>query len=224
MKCRDATTLARGALRAYRAALGISSSSGAVKVPNWASAKDLLRAARLTKQLARSSTSSASSSSSLLSSSSCSPHSSDMALAEVLLRAAAATQAEDTTSPAVAALSDGCAGDGGGESRRAAQSDLGVLLCQEGRDDEAAEVLTAMGFRYRLGKDVLRYPVRQRNNQKKAEATMEAHRAYVRAFDGAMPERMLRHLRRVFGARSSFWSQHGGAAAHVKKIQLTHEL
>ena len=213
------TTLARGALRAYRAALGISSSS-AVKVPTWAPAKALLRAARLTKQLARSSSSTPSSSSSSPSS----LHSSDMALAEALLRAAAATEAEDTTSPA-AASSDGCAGDGGsgggggaGESRRAAQSDLGVLLCQEGRDDEAAEVLTAMGFRYRLGKDVLRYPVQQekKNQKKAAEATMEAHHAYVRAFDGAMPERMLRHLRRVFGARSSFWSQHGGAGAHVE--------
>ena len=192
-----------------------------MKVPTWAPAKALLRAARLTKQLARSSTSSASSSSSLLSSSSCSPHSSDMALAEALRRAAAATDAEDTTFSA-AASSDSCAGGGdgagAGESRRAAQSDLGVLLCQEGRDDEAAEVLTAMGFRYRLGKDVLRYPVQQRNNQKKDEATMDAHRAYVRAFDGAMPERMLRHLRRVFGARSSFWSQHGGAVQYESTI------
>lgn len=45
-------------------------------------------------------------------------------------------------------------------------------------------------------------------DKRKAEA-MAAHRKYVRAFDGAMPERMLWHLRRAFGATSPFWSQHG---------------
>ena len=239
---------ARGALRAYRAALGLSRSASSVSARDgtprkhlsswWAPADALLRAARVTKQLARSST--------------------DMNTAEELLRAAIAAAANAQTAPrgatddARAATSasddDVCAetaNDGercrpAAETGRAAASDLAMLLCQQGRDAEASEVLTSMGFRYRLSRDVLRYAVKNERNddgdagstsggsavaewedatenvprdeeERRAlvEEAIAAHAAVVRAYDGAMPERMLRHLRSVFGATSTFWSEHG---------------
>jgi hypothetical protein len=218
---------ARGALHAYRAALGITPAASRGRRLAWAPAEALLRAARLTKQLARSTA--------------------DLKTAEMLLRAAAAAA---VITQAVAPNSTSTSGTGAGtaaaaeegsrrvdESGRAARSDLGMLLCQEGRDANAAGVLSSMGFRYRLARDVLRYPVTDDNASndssgsgrcsasakcgdigKKvaggqrtgvAGAAAPAVGEYVRAFDGAVPESMLRHLRAVFGARSPFWMQHG---------------
>ncbi|CAM9569488.1 unnamed protein product [Ectocarpus sp. 6 AP-2014] len=50
-------------------------------------------------------------------------------------------------------------GDQGEEVAQAAAERLSLLLCQEGRNKEAAKVLKRHGFRYRLSADVLRYPL-----------------------------------------------------------------
>ncbi|CAN0392079.1 unnamed protein product [Ectocarpus sp. 12 AP-2014] len=47
----------------------------------------------------------------------------------------------------------------GEEIAQAAAERLSLLLCQEGRNKEAAKVLKRHGFRYRLSADVLRYPL-----------------------------------------------------------------
>jgi hypothetical protein len=137
---------ARGALRAYRAALGGTSSMGEEErgevLAWWAPAEALLRAARLTKQLARGAK--------------------DIGTAEMLLRAA--TTAGAGAGAASASASASASAGAADESRRAAASDLGMHLCQEGRDAEAATVLTTAGFRYRLARDVLRYPVKNEDN------------------------------------------------------------
>eukprot|EP00752_Nemacystus_decipiens_P001527 g1497.t1 len=50
------------------------------------------------------------------------------------------------------------AGEEAQEVAQAAAEGLSLLLCQEGRDKEAAKVLKRRGFRYRLATSVLRYP------------------------------------------------------------------
>ncbi|CAM9691891.1 unnamed protein product [Ectocarpus fasciculatus] len=50
-------------------------------------------------------------------------------------------------------------GDQGEEVAQAAAERLSLLLCQEGRNKEAAKVLKRHGFRYRLSTNVLRYPL-----------------------------------------------------------------
>lgn len=111
---------------------------------------------------------------------------------------------------------------------RTATERLSLLLCQEGRDDEAAEMLKGHGFRYRLSSEVLRYPfpgtrafVRAQQRSVVAEqgrregsstsaddgadpsgnGALEASSGYVAAFDKALPSEMLRHLQvgRCFG-------------------------
>ena len=144
----------------------------------------------------------------------------DLKAVERLLRAAASVTADDSGNQREAS------------SRRAANVELGVLLCQEGRDAEAAALLTAMGFRYRLARGVLRYPRelagvavqttkrKKRDerdgasllldeNEDKKKPTPNDSRVPVRAFDGAVPPGTLARLRRVFAPDSAFWEEHG---------------
>ncbi|CAM9323791.1 unnamed protein product [Scytosiphon promiscuus] len=60
---------------------------------------------------------------------------------------------------ALGAASKAGTGAQGEEIAQAAAEGLSLLLCQEGRDKEAAKVLKRQGFRYRLSADVLRYPL-----------------------------------------------------------------
>ena len=142
----------------------------------------------------------------------------DLKAVERLLRAAASVTADDSGNQREAS------------SRRAANVELGVLLCQEGRDAEAAALLTAMGFRYRLARGVLRYPselagvaVRATKRKRNARDGASLRRCLakdekptptnllvpVRAFDGAVPPGTLARLRRVFAPDSAFWEEHG---------------
>ena len=142
----------------------------------------------------------------------------DLKAVERLLRAAASVTADVSEN------------EGEASSRRAANVELGVLLCQEGRDAEAAALLTAMGFRYRLARGVLRYPselagvaVRETKRKalpdgssrgggkKKPTAVTQSpmRNVPVRLFDGAVPAETLARLRRVFAPDSAFWEEHG---------------
>ena len=142
----------------------------------------------------------------------------DLKAVERLLRAAASVTADVSEN------------EGEASSRRAANVELGVLLCQEGRDAEAAALLTAMGFRYRLARGVLRYPselagVAVRETKRKALPDGSSRGGWkkkptavtqspmrnvpVRLFDGAVPAETLARLRRVFAPDSAFWEEHG---------------
>ena len=124
---------ARDALRAFRAALGTRDEANRARMASREPATALLAAARITKRLASG------------------PE--DLKAVERLLRAAASVTADGEKKAA-----DDSGNQREASSRRAANVELGVLLCQEGRDAEAAALLTAMGFRYRLARGVLRYP------------------------------------------------------------------
>lgn len=191
---------ARDALRAFRAALGTRDEANRARMASREPATALLAAARITKRLASG------------------PE--DLKAVERLLRAAASVTADGEKKAA-----DDSGNQREASSRRAANVELGVLLCQEGRDAEAAALLTAMGFRYRLARGVLRYPselagvavrAKKRNardgasllgdEKKKPTPTSDVP---VRAFDGAVPPGTLARLRRVFAPDSAFWEEHG---------------
>ena len=181
---------AREALRAFRAALGTRNEADRARAASREPATALLAAARITKRLAS--------------------RREDLNAVERLLRAAASVTADKNVSENEREAS----------SRRAANVELGVLLCQEGRDTEAAALLTAMGFRYRLARGVLRYPselggvaVRETKAPIGASAvggeTLNSRNVPVRAFDGAVSPGTLARLRRVFAPDSAFWEEHG---------------
>ena len=199
---------ARDALRAFRAALGTRDEANRARAASREPATALLAAARITKRLAS--------------------RPEDLQAVERLLRAAASVTADDGKKPA----DDSESSLREASSRRAANVELGVLLCQEGRDAEAAQLLTAMGCRYRLARGVLRYPRelagvavqttkrKKRDerdgasllldeNEDKKKPTPNDSRVPVRAFDGAVPPGTLARLRRVFAPDSAFWDEHG---------------
>ena len=198
---------ARDALRAFRAALGTRDEANRARAASREPATALLAAARITKRLAS--------------------RPEDLQAVERLLRAAASVTADDGKKPA----DDSERSSREASSRRAANVELGVLLCQEGRDAEAAQLLTAMGCRYRLARGVLRYPKElggeTHETKAQAQARGVSRRAPpplaetfsskdarenvvpVRAFDGALPLTLLARLRRVFAPDSAFWDEHG---------------
>jgi hypothetical protein len=233
-RSRDAR-LATGALAAFRAALGTRDEAHRARAASREPATALLAAARITKRLAR--------------------EPEDLVIVERLLRAAASVEfdeactttadtfADDATDGAANDDVSGSAASREAASRRAAQVELGVLLCQEGRDAEATELLTVMGFRYRLAREVLRYPetlsgvvpkgrtkdprsrvrirgcARLRGDEKKTPK-----RIPVCAFDDALPARMLGRLRDIFAERSPFWEEHGYYEEGCEFFSYAHDL
>ena len=101
---------ARDALRAFRAALGTRDEANRARAASREPATALLAAARITKRLAS--------------------RPEDLQAVERLLRAAASVTADDGKKPA----DDSESSLREASSRRAANVELGVLLCQEGRD------------------------------------------------------------------------------------------
>jgi hypothetical protein len=157
------------------------------------------------------SSSSSSSSTSLLNASRCVKRvaPADVSTAEALLRAAAASND---------------AGDAGAVA--AADAELALLLCQEGRDDDARAILARRGFRYRLSREVLRYD-REEDEEDEKDDVAEAiatHSKHVRVFDDAVPVAMLRRLREAFRPSSSFWREHAYGRSDCGFFSYVHEL
>ncbi|KXZ43904.1 hypothetical protein GPECTOR_78g92 [Gonium pectorale] len=172
----------------------------------------------------------------------------DLHTAEQLLAAALAT-AERLAGSSAAAAATGGDGDGAEECdaapwalaeanaacRReaeeagpAARRSLAMLLCQEGRHGDAAPLLAAMDFSFRLARRVLHYPLDPMLGGPSSassasvstasaaaaagappEASDDDSGRYVRAVDGALPGRLLHVLRGALAPGSRFWSEHG---------------
>ena len=144
-----------------------------------------------------------------------------MGLAHVLRGDAADA---DALSSVEAQLAAALAAPPRGARERALQSDarsrLALLLAQEGRDDEAAALMSALGARYRLARQVLRYPLPPPGP---AEAPAEAP-PVVRALDSALPASMVAHLRAAFAPDSAFWAAHSYHDAATGYFSFTHAL
>lgn len=88
--------------------------------------------------------------------------------------------------------------------RKAALGRLVLLLCQEGREEEALPLLQLGGWRYRLAPWVLRYPIPE------APLTVEASQASpLKVLEGAWPPALLRHLQELLRPGAAFWREHG---------------
>jgi len=85
-----------------------------------------------------------------------------------------------------------------GPYARVAAYDLALLLLQLGRGDEVNGILHGIGFIYRLSSPIFNM----------SSGTSHGKKGVVAAFDGALPELLLRPLQRAFAAKSCFWSEH----------------
>ena len=221
----DDTRLASSALRAFRAALGSKHFAERARAGSKTPATCLLNAARVTKRLASSEE--------------------DLWVFEQLLRAAGSVEVDAR----IATTADRSAHENKemqkvktneATSHRNANIELGVFLCQQGRDDEASVLLTDLGFRYRLAKSVLRYPdalsgvgkgktekttsKESINSQSSGDGFKKQLKVPVRAFDDAIPDAMLMRLRSVFAPDSRFWQEHGYHKSECGFFSYAHDL
>jgi len=102
---------------------------------------------------------------------------------------------------------------------RAIGGQLALLYCQDGREAEAAQTLTFLGYEYRLGQRVLRYDLEH------AAATSERiPRGVMHAYDGCLSPAMLASLRRAFAKNAAFWREHDYANPKTGFFSYVHEL
>jgi len=80
---------------------------------------------------------------------------------------------------------------------------LALLLCQDGRFQEACKFLRALGHSYRLSRQILAYALPPPG----AAATVRAD-SLVQVFDRALPRSIVLHLNRVFHPSALFWKEH----------------
>ena len=86
----------------------------------------------------------------------------------------------------------------GDDARRA----LAMLLCQSGRDAEAAELLGELGFAWRLARGILSYPMAASGSDSSAGLPLAV-------LDNALPAPLLQRLQAAFSPGASFWPAHG---------------
>ena len=107
---------------------------------------------------------------------------------------------------------------------RTARAALAMLLCQagKGRDAEAAVHLRALGYKFRLSKEVLCYDVppstttttsdggaaADNTNSNGNNTTTITTCKQLQAVDAALPPAMLQRLQHVFRPGADFWRQH----------------
>ncbi|KAJ3390181.1 hypothetical protein HDU84_007877 [Entophlyctis sp. JEL0112] len=85
-----------------------------------------------------------------------------------------------------------------------AKNALTLHLLQQGRPDEAKELLQSLGYKFRLSSSVLRYSL----NKAKAASNSFLPVPFVKAIDNALPQDALEYLTNAFEPRSPFWKEH----------------
>ena len=84
---------------------------------------------------------------------------------------------------------------------------LALLLCQQGRGNEAVDLLRDLGFTWRLSNEVLHYPLDDINGNPTTSSPSTAA-GIVEVVDDALPHEMIEHLQHVFCNSSPFWREH----------------
>lgn len=82
-------------------------------------------------------------------------------------------------------------------------SPLVLLLCQEGKDDEAKKLLKGCGYLYRLSREILHYRLPPSPSPPSSD-----HSKYVFSFDNALPPSMYKLMKSAFSFESPFWREH----------------
>lgn len=103
---------------------------------------------------------------------------------------------------------------------------LGLLLCQEGRDEEARHLLRDQGFKYRLSPEVFRYNCDSSNAAQVPliEKPPPAPSTYVQAVDGVLPRAMLLQMQSAFSIDAPFWAEHDYKPGKSQYFSYVHEL
>ncbi|WIA10512.1 hypothetical protein OEZ85_010701 [Tetradesmus obliquus] len=96
------------------------------------------------------------------------------------------------------------------EAADAARSALAMLLCQSGREAQAAVHLAALGFKFRLSSEVLQYALPSSTPTAAAEQSSQggASDFLLQVLDAALPQQLLLHLQQVFAPAAPFWREH----------------
>lgn len=81
------------------------------------------------------------------------------------------------------------------------------MLCQSGRDSEAALQLATLDYHYRLAPEVLNYALPSEASAAAAAATPPPNNC-VWIQDNALSPRLLRFMQRALAPTSAFWSEH----------------
>ncbi|GIM15629.1 hypothetical protein Vretimale_18343 [Volvox reticuliferus] len=181
-------------------------------------------------------------------------HPDQLVEAERRLKAALATAEALASGSGKDAADDGLLLDANAACRReweagaAVRRSLAMLLCQEGRDQEAVPHLRALDFTHRLARQVLHYPLDPLLASRGDPAVVVAAAAvagdvdgametaapttsssalaeyprFVRAVDGALPPALLHVLRTALAPGARFWTEHG--YGRVGYFSYMHEL
>jgi hypothetical protein len=95
-----------------------------------------------------------------------------------------------------------------------------LLLCQSHRCHQADEILSRLGYKYRLSECVLNYPTSLSLNNSNAQLLKSAvaaspstylnnpHIPQIAVVDNILPEVMLHQMQQVFAPNSLFWKAH----------------
>lgn len=111
---------------------------------------------------------------------------------------------------------------------RSIKQDLSFILCQLGRDEEARDLLSSLGFLYRLSREVLFYHRQKNSEDHKTHSHVITSAPSISSFasapapassisksdeccaivDQALPANMLLAMQRAFARDSCFWTEH----------------
>ena len=104
---------------------------------------------------------------------------------------------------------------------RQSREALALLLCQGGRPALAYPHLAALGFKFRLSRHVLHYPLvfpsmsaaastgaAGTSSGDSSSDQQQQNAMVVKALDGALSDAAIRHLQTVFRPKGPFWSEH----------------
>mmetsp|Transcript_74486 Transcript_74486/g.147516 ORF Transcript_74486/g.147516 Transcript_74486/m.147516 type:complete len:566 (+) Transcript_74486:94-1791(+) len=96
--------------------------------------------------------------------------------------------------------------------RREVIARLALLLCQEGRRQEAVPLLETGRWSFCLSDWVLHYPLPSETDAAEngtLQTREEVYPSPLRVFDDALPQAMTNILKRLLAPRSIFWQEHG---------------
>ena len=108
------------------------------------------------------------------------------------------------------------------EAGKIAAAKQALLACQDGgREEEAASLVRAAGYAYRLSKQVLCYDDAPPGD---ADREQGDWRSVLAVTDSALPDGMYRHLQHLFRHGGEFWREHAYGSEKTGYFSYCHQL
>ncbi|EKX53733.1 hypothetical protein GUITHDRAFT_150274, partial [Guillardia theta CCMP2712] len=106
-----------------------------------------------------------------------------------------------------------------------ATNKLLLLLCLQGRDKEAQELLQGEGYEYRLSPEVFRGKLICQGGDQEQDCNAQLLRdSLLCVLDEALPADMLRHLQECFSPASAFWREHSYLSPQTGYFSYLHDI